>query len=66
MLSDPSVLQFAAVSLYDAWQNLKKGGRRRGTASPRPPHLHFLRAVWEDRKYIGGGSCRGTQSPAWF
>lgn len=52
---DPSVLQFAAVSLHDAWQNLKRG--RFATAARHlldRRNLTSLRAVWEDRKYIGG------------
>jgi MoaA/NifB/PqqE/SkfB family radical SAM enzyme len=52
---DPSVLQFAAVSLHDAWQNLKRG---RLAAAARNifdrRNLTSLQAVWEDRKYIGG------------
>lgn len=52
---DPSVLQFAAVSLHDAWQALKRG--RLAAAAKHlfdPRNLTSLRAVWEDRKYIGG------------
>lgn len=52
---DPSVLQFAAVSLHDAWQALKQG--RLATAAKHlfdRRNLTSLRAVWEDRKYIGG------------
>lgn len=52
---DPSVLQFAAVSLHDAWQALKRG--RLVTATKHlfdRRNLTSLRAVWEDRKYIGG------------
>lgn len=52
---DPSVLQFAAVSLHDAWQSLKQ--RRLADAAQHlfdRRNLTSLRAVWEDRKYIGG------------
>ena len=52
---DPSVLQFVAISASDAYNNLKKGkvisaaknifDRRNFTS---------LKAVWEDRKWIGG------------
>ncbi len=52
---DPSVLQFAAVSLHDAWQHLK---RRRLVAAAKHlldrRNLSSLRAVWEDRRYIRG------------
>ncbi len=52
---DPSVLQFAAVSLHDAWQQLKRG--RLLTAARHlldRRNLTSLRAVWEDRRYIRG------------
>ncbi|MGH8024428.1 MAG: radical SAM protein [Limisphaerales bacterium] len=52
---DPSVLQFAAVSLSDAWQNLKKGnlaGAAKNMFDRR--NLTSLKAVWEDRKWIKG------------
>jgi len=51
---DPSVLQFVAISVSDAWQNLKKG--RLGAAAKNildPRNLVSLRAVWEERKWIG-------------
>ncbi len=51
---DPSVLQFVAVSASDAWHNLKKG--RLGAAAKNildPRNLTSLRAVWDDRKWIG-------------
>jgi MoaA/NifB/PqqE/SkfB family radical SAM enzyme len=51
---DPSVLQFAAISVSDAWQNIKKG--RLGAAARNifdRRNLVSLRAVWEDRKWIG-------------
>ncbi len=51
---DPSVLQFAAISASDAYQNFKKG---RWLAAARNVfdrrNLTSLRAVWEDRKWIG-------------
>ncbi|MBK9138331.1 MAG: radical SAM protein [Verrucomicrobia bacterium] len=52
---DPSVLQFAAVSVHDAWQSLKRGklvDAAKHLLDRR--NLTSLRAVWEDRKYIGG------------
>jgi MoaA/NifB/PqqE/SkfB family radical SAM enzyme len=51
---DPSVLQFVAVRASDAWNNLKKG--RLGTAARHvfdSRNLTSLKAVWEDRKWIG-------------
>jgi MoaA/NifB/PqqE/SkfB family radical SAM enzyme len=51
---DPSVLQFVAISASDAYQNLKKG--RLGAAARKifdRRNLVSLRAVWEDRKWIG-------------
>lgn len=52
---DPSVLQFIAVNASDAWNNLKRG---KLTAAARNVldrrNLTSLKAVWEDRKYIGG------------
>jgi MoaA/NifB/PqqE/SkfB family radical SAM enzyme len=51
---DPSVLQFVAVNACDAWQNLKRG---RLLAAARhlfdSRNLTSLKAVWEDRKWIG-------------
>src|SRR6267378_6987949 len=51
---DPSVLQFVAISASDAWNNLKKG---RWSAAARNiwdrRNLTSLKAVWEDRKWIG-------------
>jgi MoaA/NifB/PqqE/SkfB family radical SAM enzyme len=51
---DPSVMQFAAISASDACQNLKRG---RFAAAARNifdrRNLTSLRAVWEDRKWIG-------------
>ncbi len=50
---DPSVLQFVAVNLSDAWTDLKAG---RLLAAGRKlcdrRNLTSLRAVWQDRKYI--------------
>jgi len=51
---DPSVLQFVAISASDAYQNLKKGkllSAARNIFDRR--NLTSLRAVWEDRKWIG-------------
>jgi MoaA/NifB/PqqE/SkfB family radical SAM enzyme len=51
---DPSVLQFVAISASDAWNDLKRG---RVTAALRHVfdrrNLTSLRAVWEDRRWIG-------------
>ncbi|MEW6160015.1 MAG: radical SAM protein [Verrucomicrobiota bacterium] len=51
---DPSVLQFAAISASDAWQNLKRG---KWSAAARNifdrRNITSLKAVWEDRKWIG-------------
>jgi MoaA/NifB/PqqE/SkfB family radical SAM enzyme len=51
---DPSVLQFAAISVSDAWQNIKKGrlGAAAGNILDRR-NLISLQAVWESRKWIG-------------
>ena len=51
---DPSVLQFAAVSASDAWHNLKRG--RWGAAARNifdRRNLTSIKAVWEDRHWIG-------------
>jgi MoaA/NifB/PqqE/SkfB family radical SAM enzyme len=51
---DPSVLQFAAISVSDAWQNLKKG--RLGAAAKNildRRNLTSMQAVWEARNWIG-------------
>ena len=51
---DPSVLQFAAVSLSDAWQDLRQG--KLGAAARHVfdrRNWTSLRAVWEDRRWIG-------------
>jgi MoaA/NifB/PqqE/SkfB family radical SAM enzyme len=52
---DPSVLQFAAISASDAFNNLKKGkllSAAKNIFDSR--NLTSLKAVWEDRKWIGG------------
>jgi MoaA/NifB/PqqE/SkfB family radical SAM enzyme len=52
---DPSVLQFVAISASDAWHNLKHGrllAAARNIFDAR--NLTSLKAVWEDRKWIGG------------
>ena len=51
---DPSVLQFVAISASDAWQNLRRGKlleAARHVFDRR--NLTSLKAVWEDRKWIG-------------
>ena len=51
---DPSVLQFAAISASDAYNNLKKGrvAAAAGNIFDRR-NLTSLKAVWDDRKWIG-------------
>jgi MoaA/NifB/PqqE/SkfB family radical SAM enzyme len=52
---DPSVLQFVAISASDAWGNLKRGrllAAARNVFDSR--NLTSLKAVWEDRNWIGG------------
>jgi MoaA/NifB/PqqE/SkfB family radical SAM enzyme len=51
---DPSVLQFVAISASDAWHALKRGRliQAAGHVLDRR-NLTSLRAVWEDRKWIG-------------
>ncbi|HKW27798.1 MAG TPA: radical SAM protein [Verrucomicrobiae bacterium] len=52
---DPSVLQFVAVSASDAFNNLKKGrvlSAAKNILDSR--NLTSLKAVWEDRQWIGG------------
>src|SRR5437868_3202834 len=51
---DPSVLQFVAISASDAWNNAKKGklmAAAKNIFDSR--NLTSLRAVWDDRKWIG-------------
>ena len=52
---DPSVLQFVAISANDAWQALRRGRllKAAGHVFDRR-NLTSLKAVWEDRKWIGG------------
>jgi MoaA/NifB/PqqE/SkfB family radical SAM enzyme len=52
---DPSVLQFAAISASDAFNNLKKGrllSAAKNIFDSR--NLTSIKAVWEDRKWISG------------
>ena len=52
---DPSVLQFAAISASDAFNNLKKGKLLSAVKNMFDSrNLTSLKAVWEDRKWIGG------------
>jgi MoaA/NifB/PqqE/SkfB family radical SAM enzyme len=52
---DPSVLQFAAISASDAWQNLLRGNLSAAAKKILDRrNLVSLRSVWEDRKWIGG------------
>lgn len=51
---DPSVLQFIAISASDAYNNLKKGkliSAAKNVFDSR--NVTSLKAVWEDRKWIG-------------
>ncbi|MGD0348993.1 MAG: radical SAM protein [Verrucomicrobiota bacterium] len=51
---DPSVLQYVAISASDAWNNLKQGkllSAAKNVLDSR--NLASLKAVWEDRKWIG-------------
>src|SRR5213596_2917001 len=51
---DPSVLQFVAISASDAWRHLKKGRLAAAAKSIFDArNLASLKAVWEDRKWIG-------------
>jgi MoaA/NifB/PqqE/SkfB family radical SAM enzyme len=51
---DPSVLQFVAISASDAWQNLKRGRLIKAAKNVCDTrNLTSLKAVWEDRKWIG-------------
>jgi MoaA/NifB/PqqE/SkfB family radical SAM enzyme len=52
---DPSVLQFVAISASDAYNNLKRGkifAAAKNVSDRR--NLTSIKAVWEDRKWIGG------------
>ena len=52
---DPSVLQFVAISASGAWNNLKRGrllAAAKNVFDSR--NLTSLKAVWEERKWIGG------------
>jgi len=52
---DPSVLQFVAISASDAWRSLKQGRIRDAAKSLLDRrNLTSLKAVWEDRHWIGG------------
>jgi MoaA/NifB/PqqE/SkfB family radical SAM enzyme len=51
---DPSVLQFVAISASQAWNHLKRGrllAAAKNLLDRR--NLTSLKAVWEDRRYIG-------------
>jgi MoaA/NifB/PqqE/SkfB family radical SAM enzyme len=51
---DPSVLQFVAISASDAWNNAKRGKLRAAAKNIFDSrNLTSLKAVWEDRKWIG-------------
>jgi len=51
---DPSVLQFVAISASDTYHHLRKGNLRAAAkALLDRRNLTSLKAVWEDRKWIG-------------
>jgi MoaA/NifB/PqqE/SkfB family radical SAM enzyme len=51
---DPSVLQFVAISASDAWQAAKRGNLiKAGKHIFDSRNLTSLKAVWEDRQWIG-------------
>ena len=51
---DPSVLQFVAISASDAYHNFRKGNFRAAAKSIFDRrNLTSIKAVWEDRKWIG-------------
>lgn len=51
---DPSILQLIAVNASDAWNALKKGRLlKAGKHIFDPRNITSLKAVWEDRKWIG-------------
>ena len=51
---DPSVLQFVAISASDAWNAAKKGNLAKAARHVFDGrNLTSLKAVWDDRKWIG-------------
>ena len=51
---DPSVLQFVAISASDAWNSAKRGNLVQAAKHVFDSrNLTSLKAVWEDRKWIG-------------
>jgi MoaA/NifB/PqqE/SkfB family radical SAM enzyme len=52
---DPSVLQFIAINASDAWHALKRGHPVKAAKHVFDArNLTSLKAVWEDRRWIGG------------
>jgi MoaA/NifB/PqqE/SkfB family radical SAM enzyme len=52
---DPSVLQFVAISASDAWKAAKRGHLLKAARHILDRrNLTSLKAVWDDRKFIGG------------
>ncbi len=52
---DPSVLQFIAINTSDAWHALKRGDLVKAAKHVFDSrNLTSLKAVWEDRQWIGG------------
>lgn len=59
---DPSVMQFVAISAGDAYRNLMRGNFVAATKNIFDRrNLASLKAVWEDRKWIGG-VCAGVRT----
>lgn len=51
---DPSILQFVAISASDAWQSLKKGNVVKAAKHIFDSrNVTSIKAVWEDRQWIG-------------
>jgi len=52
---DPSVLQFVAINASDAWKALRRGQIAKAASHVFDSrNLTSLKAVWENRKWIGG------------
>jgi hypothetical protein len=52
---DPSILQHIAINASDAWNAARKGNLVKAAKHVFDSrNLTSLKAVWEDRKWIGG------------
>lgn len=52
---DPSVLQHTAISISDAWHNLKRGNLLKAAGNILDPrNLISIRSTWENRDWISG------------